>query len=591
MTAAPNGLADRRTWTGLVVLLLPTLVLSMDMGVLFFAVPFISSDLEPSGTQQLWIMDSYSFLLAGLLIPMGAFGDRIGRRRLLLCGAAGFAAASLLGAYSHGVTQLIAARALLGITGATLMPSTLALIRNMFHDPRQRQTAITAWTAASTAGATLGPVAGGLLLNHFWWGSTFLLSIPVMALLLLAGPFLLPEYRAPRDGRFDLLGAGLSLATVLPVVYGVKTLAIEGWRPAPALILVAGLVLGALFVRRQRTAAHPLIDLGLFRIRTFSGALTVNTVAMFAMMGFTLFTSQYLQLIKGMSPLAASLWSLVPSAGVGVAVGLSSVLSGRVRPAHQMAGGLLVGALGFGLMTLVGPDSPVALVLTAAGVLCAGTVGTMTLTADLAISAAPAERAGAAAATSETATELGSSLGIAVLGAVGAAVYRSQLTDSMPSGLSRQAADAARDTLGGAVAVAARLPDLARNELSAASRAAFADGMHLAALVGLVFMVGAALLGGRLMRHLPASTLPLPPPPTPTPEAKPDRAEADAQGVADSPSADACSSDVPATDAAPNDTPATDAAGAGSGTGPGTGPAEAIVLAVAPTQGRSSGRS
>lgn len=388
MTAAPNGLADRRTWTGLLVLLLPTLVLSMDMGVLFFAVPFISSDIEPSGTQQLWIMDSYSFLLAGLLIPMGALGDRIGRRRLLLCGAAGFAAASLLGAYSHGVTQLIAARALLGIAGATLMPSTLALIRNMFHDPGQRQTAITAWTAASTAGATLGPVAGGLLLNHFWWGSTFLLSIPVMALLLLAGPFLLPEYRAPREGGFDLPGAGLSLAAVLPVVYGVKTLAVDGWSPAPALILATGLVLGALFVHRQRTAAHPLIDLGLFRIRTFSGAITVNTVAMFAMMGFTLFTSQYLQLVKGMSPLAASLWSLVPSAGVGVAVGLSSVLSGRVRPAHQMAGGLLVGALGFGLMTTVGPNSPVALVLTAAGVLCAGTVGTMTLTADLAISAA-----------------------------------------------------------------------------------------------------------------------------------------------------------------------------------------------------------
>ncbi|MGW2367407.1 MFS transporter [Streptomyces sp. NPDC001667] len=564
MTAAPNGLADRRTWTGLLVLLLPTLVLSMDMGVLFFAVPFISSDIEPSGTQQLWIMDSYSFLLAGLLIPMGALGDRIGRRRLLLCGAAGFAAASLLGAYSHGVTQLIAARALLGIAGATLMPSTLALIRNMFHDPRQRQTAITAWTAASTAGATLGPVAGGLLLNHFWWGSTFLLSIPVMALLLLAGPFLLPEYRAPREGGFDLPGAGLSLAAVLPVVYGVKTLAVDGWSPAPALILATGLVLGALFVHRQRTAAHPLIDLGLFRIRTFSGAITVNTVAMFAMMGFTLFTSQYLQLVKGMSPLAASLWSLVPSAGVGVAVGLSSVFSGRVRPAHQMAGGLLVGALGFGLMTTVGPNSPVTLVLTAAGVLCAGTVGTMTLTADLAISAAPAERAGAAAATSETATELGSSLGIAVLGAVGAAVYRSQLADSMPSGLTSRAADAARDTLGGAVTVAARLPHPARSELAGASRAAFADGMHLAAVVGLVFMVGAALLAARLMRHLPASA------PVSAPEVEPGRAEADFPSDSNSASGSGHSSDA-ASDVAE--------------------PGEATPLATAPAPGRAGGQS
>ncbi|MGK4585614.1 MFS transporter [Kitasatospora sp. HPMI-4] len=505
MTTVTNVRASRRTWTGLVVLLLPSLVLSMDLGVLFFAVPFISADLRPSGTQQLWIMDSYSFMLAGLLIPMGALGDRIGRRRLLLCGAAGFAAASLLAAYSGGAAQLIAARALLGITGATLMPSTLALIRNMFQDPRQRQTAIAAWTAATTGGATLGPVAGGLMLEHFWWGSAFLLSLPVMALLLIVGPFLLPEYRTPQRGGFDLLGAGLSMAALLPAVYGIKTLAVEGWSPVAALALAAGLVAGALFVRRQRTTAHPLIDPGLFRIRAFSGAITVNTVAMFAMLGFTLFTSQYLQLVKGLSPLAASLWALVPSIGVGAAVGISSALSGRVRPAHLMVGGFLIGAAGFALMTRVQPGSPLALVLTAAGVLCAGTVGTTTLTADLALSAAPAERAGAAAATSETATELGSSLGIAVLGAAGAAVYRSRLNGSLPNGLSGEAARAAHDTLGGAVTVAAHLPGRTGSELLTAARTAFADGMHLAAAVGLVVMIGAALLAGRLMRHLPVA--------------------------------------------------------------------------------------
>ncbi len=275
---ATTGLAGRRAWTGLAVLLLPTLVLAMDMGVLFFAVPFISTDLRPSGTQQLWIMDIYSFLLAGLLIPMGALGDRIGRRRLLLLGAAGFAGASLLTAYADGAAQLIAGRALLGIAGSTLMPSTLALIRNMFPDPKQRQVAVGAWTGAMTGGATLGPVVGGLLLTHFWWGSAFLASVPVMALLLLVGPLLLPEHRAPQPGGFDLLGAGLSIATVLPVVYGVKTLAVDGWSPASAVVLAAGLGCGLLFVRRQRTAAHPLIDLELFRIRSFSGALTVNTM-------------------------------------------------------------------------------------------------------------------------------------------------------------------------------------------------------------------------------------------------------------------------------------------------------------------------
>ncbi|MCX4748178.1 MFS transporter [Kitasatospora sp. NBC_01287] len=502
---ATNGLAGRRAWAGLAVLLLPTLVLSMDMGVLFFAVPFISTDLRPSGTQQLWIMDIYSFLLAGLLIPMGALGDRIGRRKLLMLGAAGFAAASLLAARSDGAAQLIAARALLGIAGSTLMPSTIALIRTLFTDPKQRRGAMAAWTGALTGGATLGPVVGGLLLDHFWWGSVFLVSVPVMALLLLLAPLLLPEYRAPRTGGFDLLGSGLALAAVLPTVYGVKTLAVDGLSALSAVALAVGLVMGALFVWRQRTAAYPLIDLDLFRNGTYSGAITVNTIAMFAMMGFTLFTSQYLQLVKGMSPLTAALWALLPSVGVGAAVGVSGALAGRVRPGHQMAGGFLVGAVGFALMTQVGPHSPLALILTAAGILAAGTVGTMTLTADLVVSAAPAERAGAAAATSETATELGSSLGIALLGAAGAAVYKSQLASSLPAGLPTEAARVAHDSLGGAVTVAAGLPAATAHQLLAAAGSAFTSGLHVAASVGLVCLLGAGLLASRLMRHLPAA--------------------------------------------------------------------------------------
>ncbi|MFF2662234.1 MFS transporter [Kitasatospora sp. NPDC058032] len=503
MTATP-GRAGRREWIGLAVLLLPTLVLTMDMGVLFFAVPYISTTLAPSGTQQLWIMDMYSFLLAGLLITMGALGDRIGRRRLLMIGATGFAGASLLAAYADGAGQLIAARALLGVAGATVMPSTLALIRNMFHDPKQRQIALGAWGGILTAGATLGPVAGGLLLDHFWWGSAFLLAVPVMALVLLAAPALLPEYRSSQHGSFDLLGAVLSLAAVLPLVYGVKTLAVDGWDPLAALAVPAGLLLGGAFYRRQRTAANPLLDLGLFRIRAFSGAISVNTMAMFAMMGFSLFTSQYLQLVKGMSPLTASLWSLVPSVGVGAAVGLSSALAGKVRPAVLMAGGFLIGAAGFALMTRVGADSPLALVLTAAGVLAAGTVGTMTLTAEMVVSAAPVERAGAASATSETAVELGSSLGIALLGAAGAAVYRSRLDGTLPAGLDGEAARTAQDTLGGAVTVAAQLPGRLGTDLLTTARTAFTDGLHVAAAVGLLITIGASLLAYRLMRHLPA---------------------------------------------------------------------------------------
>ncbi|MFE6865942.1 MFS transporter [Kitasatospora sp. NPDC057692] len=509
---ATTGRAGRREWIGLAVLLLPTLVLTMDMGVLFFAVPYISTTLAPSGTEQLWIMDMYSFLLAGLLITMGALGDRIGRRLLLMIGAVGFTGASLLAAYADGAGQLIAARALLGAAGATVMPSTLALIRNMFHEPKQRQIALGAWGGILTAGATLGPVAGGLLLDHFWWGSVFLLAIPVMVLVLLTAPVLLPEYRSPQRGSFDLPGAALSLAAVLPFVYGVKTLAVDGWDPLAAIAVPVGLLFGGAFYWRQRTAAHPLLDLGLFRIRAFSGAISVNTVAMFAMMGFTLFTSQYLQLVKGMSPLTAALWSLVPSVGVGAAVGISSALAGKVRPAVMMASGFLIGAVGFALMTQVGADSPLALILTAAGVLAAGTVGTMTLTAEMVVSAAPAERAGVASATSETAVELGSSLGIALLGAAGAAVYRSRLDGGLPAGVEGEAAHAAQDTLGGAVTVAAQLPGRLGGELLTTARTAFTDGLHVAAVVGLVLAVGASLLAYRLLRHLPAST------PAPTPE-------------------------------------------------------------------------
>ncbi|GAA5003463.1 MFS transporter [Kitasatospora paranensis] len=501
---ATHGLAGRRAWAGLAVLLLPTVVLTMDMGVLFFAVPFISTDLRPSGTQQLWIMDMYSFLLAALLIPMGALGDRIGRRRLLTAGTAAFAAVSLLAAHADGAGQLIAARAALGIAGATVMPSTLALIRGMFHDPRQRQTALGIWGGALTGGATLGPVVGGLLLDRFWWGSVFLVAVPVMLLVAAVAPVLLPEQRTPAAGRFDLPGAGLSIAAMLPLVYGIKTLSVDGWRPLPAVSVAAGLLFGAALVVRLRRAAHPLLDPRLFRVRAFRGAITVNTVAMFAMMGFTLFTSQYLQLVKGMSPLTAALWALLPSVGVGAAVGTVGALAGKVRPAPLMAGGFLLAAAGFGLMTQAGVDSPLWVVLTAAGVIAAGSVGTMTLTAEMVLTAAPAEQTGAASATSETATELGSSLGIAILGAAGAAVYGARLDGRLPAGLPAGAARAAHDTLGGAVTVAGRLGGDAGAQLLAVTRSAFADGMHLAAVVGVVLMAGTALAAARMTGHLPA---------------------------------------------------------------------------------------
>ncbi|HEY9372377.1 MFS transporter, partial [Streptomyces sp.] len=445
-----DALAGRRAWTALAVLMLPLLLVSMDVSILYFAIPAISADLRPGATAQLWILDMYGFVLAGLLITMGALGDRVGRRRLLLFGAALFGAASLAAAYAHSPGTLIAARALLGVAGACLMPSTLALIRVLFHDPAQRAKAVAVWTAVMASGISLGPVLSGALLEHYWWGSVFLVNLPAMALLLLLGPFLLPESKVPVRGPFDLISALLSLAALLPVVHGVKELAQDGRSWPPVLGIAAGLAIGALFVRRQARLAHPMVDLALVRQRAYGGAVLVNLMAMAATVGFAVFFTQYVQSVLGKSPFESALWSLVPSAGVMAAAPLGQVLAQRVDRAYVMAGGCGLSAVGFGWLALTDTATPFWAVLTAGAVYAGGLVTAMTLANELALGAAPPERAGSAAAVLESGQELGGALGMALLGSLGTAVYNS----AMPA----DASEPARETLGGAVATAARLP-------------------------------------------------------------------------------------------------------------------------------------
>ncbi|MFC7617697.1 MFS transporter [Actinokineospora soli] len=450
-------MSDRRAWAGLAVLVLPCLLISMDVSVLFFALPFISADLGPTGPEQLWIMDAYGFTLAGGLITMGAVGDRIGRRKLLLIGAAAFSAASVVAAYAPTAELLIAARALLGVAGATLMPSTLSLIRTLFPDDAKRKTAIAVWTGGVTAGAFLGPIVGGLLLEYFWWGSAFLINLPAMALLLLLGPALLPESRNPAPGRFDFPGALLSITAALGVVYGMKKLAVEGFSTGPALALVAGTALAAAFVVRQRRTAHPLLDLELFRDRTFGASIGINVVAMFCFIGSSLFTNQYVQLVLGMRPFEAALWSLAVAPMIGVGIAVASTLAQRLRVAPLVASGLVVLAVGFVVLAQVDVGSSIWLVLVGSGLVGTGVLVTTTLTGDRILTAAPPEHVGSASAISETGVELGGALGMAVLGTVGAAVYHRQMADAV-AGLPADAAAAAQDTLGGAVAVAAPCP-------------------------------------------------------------------------------------------------------------------------------------
>ncbi|MBO3744663.1 MFS transporter [Streptosporangiaceae bacterium NEAU-GS5] len=491
-------LAGRKEWTGLAILLLPVLMISMDISVLLYAVPFISHDLAPTSTQLLWILDMYGFVLAGMLLTMGALGDRIGRRRLLMFGGVAFAVASVAAAYSGSAELLIGARALLGLAGATLMPSTLALIRNMFHDAKQRQAAIGVWTAGMMAGIALGPVVGGFLLDHFWWGSVFLINVPACLLLLALGPVLLPEYRAPHAGRFDFGGAVLSMAAVLPVIYGIKEMARDGVHLTSALSIAAGLLVGAVFVLRQRRLANPLIDLKLFGDRAFSASITVNLLVMFGMTGSAIYNTQYLQLVLGMTPFVAALWSIPATVAVGVAAGISSALAKTVRPAYIVGGGLAVTALGFVILSLVRADSSLWVVMVGAVAVGSGVVSAATLISGMVLGAAPADRAGAASAVSETSNELGGALGIAILGSIGTAVYRTQMTGDTLSGLPA----AARETLGGATAVAASLPERAGAALLDTARVAFTHGMNVSAVVAAILMTAAALAAVRLLRRV-----------------------------------------------------------------------------------------
>ncbi|MGH2716036.1 MAG: MFS transporter, partial [Thermoleophilaceae bacterium] len=433
----------------------------------------------------------------------GTLGDRIGRRRLLLIGAAALGAASEMAAFSTSAEMLIATRALLGVAGATLAPSTLSLIRNMFHDEGQRTVAVGVWVTSFSVGAAIGPLIGGVLLEYFWWGSVFLVAVPVMVLLLVLGPVLLPEYRDPEAGRLDLASAALSLAAVLAVIYGLKQIAQDGPAWPPALSIVAGLAMGVVFLRRQRVLPYPLLDLRLFRAPAFSTSLAALCASVFVVGGIFLFVAQYLQVVLGQGPFEAARW-LLPSA-VGLVVGsmLAPLLVRWIRAGAVVAGGLALAAVGVGVLTQIDAASALAVVVTGTAVmgLGAGLVGT--LATDLVVGAAPPERAGTASAVSETGAELGGALGIAILGSIGAAVYRSQVTDAIPPGVSPQDAETARDTLGGAVATSERLPSRLAADLLDIAHEAFVQGLQLAAATTAVLVAGLAVLAATLLRGSP----------------------------------------------------------------------------------------
>jgi MFS transporter, DHA2 family, multidrug resistance protein len=409
----------------------------------------------------------------------------------------------VLAAFSTSPGMLIATRAVLGLAGATLAPSTLSLIRNMFLDPRQRTQAIGIWITSFSVGGAVGPLAGGVVLEFFWWGAVFLLAVPVMAFLLILGPKFLPEYRDPEAGRPDLASAALSLAAVLAVIFGLKQIALVGLAWLPVLSIVGGLAIGRAFVWRQRSLADPLIDLELFRSRAFSASLATYGVGILLVFGGFLFLPQFLQLVLDLSPLEAGLWTLPWALAFVVGSNVTPIIARRIRPAPLMASGLVVAAAGFALFTQVDGDSGFAEIVLGSVLFSLGTSPLFTLTNDLIIGSAPPERAGAAAGVSETSAELGGALGIAVFGSIGVAIYRGVLAGALPAGVPIAAAEAAQDTLAEALTVARELPGRVGTALVEVARGAFTQGLHVTAFISMIGAIALAVFVLTLLRHVP----------------------------------------------------------------------------------------
>jgi MFS transporter, DHA2 family, multidrug resistance protein len=476
--------ATAREWVGLAVLALPCLLVALDAEVLNLAAPKLSAALHPTGVQLLWIMDSYVFVVAGALIAMGVLGDRIGRRRLLLISTAAFGVASMLAAFAQTPAQLIAARVLMGLAGASLMPSTLALIRVMFTDPRQRSIAFGVWAASFSLGGVAAPLIGGLLLEHFWWGSVFTIAVPATALLLVLGPMLLPESRDRAPGRFDLVGALMSLAAILLFVYGLKKVAASGVHVLPFAAMAVAVLLGLVFLVRQRRIAHPLLDLSLFRVPRVSAALASNASSYFVLYGTQLAIAQYLQVVLGLSPLHAGLWMLPSVLGFLGSSLLAPEVGRLLRPGRAIFAGLVVMVAGFVVLSMAGLGGVVAGTV----IFSIGLAPVYILSTELVVSSVRSSRAGMAAAVTETGSELGGALGIAVLGSVGVAAF------GHGSGLGGGV------TLTDAVGEVTALPGRAGAELFVRVSEAYSSAFMVMSLVAAGMVAGAAVLAWLVLR-------------------------------------------------------------------------------------------
>jgi len=487
---------DGRKWAALAVLTLAVVLVTIDGTVLALAVPSLIADLGPTATELLWIGDIYAFAVAGFLLIMGNVADRIGRKRLLILGAAGFGFASILAAFANAPELLIAGRALLGLSAATLMPCTLAIIRDVFDIPAQRTRAIAVWSAGAMAGAAAGPLIGGVLLEHFWWGSVFLINVPIIIVLIPLAVVLLPESRNPAPGTVDMLSAVLSFSATLSFVYGVKHSFAFGFDWKVVLALGLAVIIGASFVRRQRHLTQPLFDLSLFRLPAFSGGMAANTIAIFAFSGTIFFFSQYLQLVRGLSPLEAGLVQLPATLATVVVTVFVGRLAARLGYGHTVGFGMVVGGAGLAFLAFAEGLPDIIWTGLALAVLVLGATVAMTVAIDVVVGAVPRERAGAASAVSETGYELGIAFGIGILGSLTTAFYRSGL--SLPDSMDTATRAAITESLADAHHVLAAGGAHAGAALAQAQHS-FASAMQMSSGVSAVLMIISGIIAWKVI--------------------------------------------------------------------------------------------
>jgi EmrB/QacA subfamily drug resistance transporter len=499
-----------RRWAILGVLVVSLLVVVLDNTVLNVAMRTIADPVGGLGASQAdleWAINSYTLVFAGLLFTAGILGDRIGRRRMLVAGLILFGLASLASAYAQTPTQLIWARALMGIGGAAVMPSTLSIISNVF-DPRERGKAIGVWAGAVGLGVAIGPVVGGALLERFWWGSVFLINVPIILIGLVAVLALVPESRDPRPGRLDLVGVTLSIAGLGLLVYGIIDGGEHGFGRVQAWAsILAGLAILAAFIRYERRTDHPSLDVRLFRDPRFSAAVGSIGLVFFAAMGTMFFLAFYLQLVRGFTPLEAGLMMTPFAAAQLIFAPMSAGMVKRYGPKAVCATGLALVAVTMAGFAFVGASTPLWMLIVLTFVQGAGMANVIPPATESIMSSLPREKAGVGSAVSNTVRQVGGALGVAVLGSVLSAVYRGQI-DGAVAGLPENARAVASESISGAYGVAAQAGPAGGAVISAANDA-FVTAMHWAA-------AGSALVAtlsvGVVLAWLPRRSEPQPTP-------------------------------------------------------------------------------